>query len=66
MQDNVIDQTYYFLDKNKEQALGERRLEWSYGLHDLLIHANLRYGSKNLLVNQLFRFITNEGLYGKC
>lgn len=63
MQDNVIDQTYYFLDKNKEQALGERRVGMGVmGLHDLLIHANLRYGSKkgNLLVNQLFRFIANE------
>ncbi len=60
MQDNVIDKTYYFLEQNKEQALGERRVGMGVmGLHDLLIHANLRYGSKegNVLVDKLFEFI---------
>ena len=60
MQDNVIDQTYYFLEQNKIQALGERRIGMGVmGLHDLLIYANKRYGSLegNLLVNELFRFI---------
>jgi ribonucleoside-diphosphate reductase alpha chain len=60
MQDNVIDQTYYFLEQNKQQALGERRIGMGVmGLHDLLIYANKRYGSLegNLLVNELFRFI---------
>lgn len=60
LQDNVIDQTYYFLSQNEDQALGERRIGMGVmGLHDLLIHANLRYGSPeaNILVDKLFKFI---------
>jgi ribonucleoside-diphosphate reductase alpha chain len=46
MQDNVIDKTTYFLDENKTQALGERRIGLGVmGLHDLIIFCNLRYGS---------------------
>jgi ribonucleoside-diphosphate reductase alpha chain len=63
MQDNVIDKTYYFLDQNEQQALGERRIGMGVmGLHDLLIHANLRYGSKegNVLVDKLFEFIATK------
>ena len=60
MQDNVIDSTPYFLEENKEQALGERRIGLGVmGLHDLLIWCNERYGSPeaNRLVDQLFQFI---------
>lgn len=60
MQDNVIDKTTYFLDENKTQALGERRIGLGImGLHDLLIWCNLVYGSKdaNKLVDKLFKFI---------
>lgn len=60
MQDNVIDSTPYFLEENKEQALGERRIGLGImGLHDLLIWCNERYGSisGNKLVDQLFEFI---------
>lgn len=63
MQDNVIDQTYYFLEQNKQQALGERRIGMGVmGLHDLLIYAGLRYGSKegNKLVDELFKFIATK------
>ncbi len=63
MQDNVIDKTHYFLDENKEQALGERRIGLGImGLHDLLIRCNKRYGSKdaNKLVDDLFRFIATN------
>jgi ribonucleoside-diphosphate reductase alpha chain len=59
MQDNVIDKTHYFLEENKVQALGERRIGLGImGLHDLLIWTNNRYGSKegNQLVDQLFKF----------
>ncbi|MFV0424035.1 MAG: vitamin B12-dependent ribonucleotide reductase [Bacilli bacterium] len=46
MQDNVIDVTPYFLEANKEQALGERRVGLGVmGLHDLLIWNKKRYGS---------------------
>ena len=31
MQDNVIDATPYFLEENKIQALGERRIGMGYG-----------------------------------
>jgi ribonucleoside-diphosphate reductase alpha chain len=63
MQDNVIDKTHYFLEENKEQALGERRIGLGImGLHDLLIWTNNRYGSDkaNLLVDELFRFISTN------
>lgn len=46
MQDNVIDATPYFLEANRLQALGERRIGLGVmGLADLLIYANVRYGS---------------------
>lgn len=60
MQDNVIDATPYFLDENKKQALGERRVGLGVmGLHDLLIYCESEYGSAegNLLVEQVFETI---------
>lgn len=60
LQDNVIDKTHYFLEENREQALGERRIGLGImGLHDLLIWTGQRYGSKdaNALVDKLFAFI---------
>ncbi len=60
LQDNVIDKTNYFLEENKKQALGERRIGLGImGLHDLLIWTNLRYGSKeaNEFVDKLFHTI---------
>jgi len=59
MQDNVIDKTYYFLEENRIQALGERRIGLGVmGLHDMLIYCNLRYGSPkaNEFVDKLFEF----------
>lgn len=58
MQDNIIDQTPYFLKANEEQAIGERRIGLGVmGLHDLLLHANLRYGSSeaNIIVEEIFK-----------
>lgn len=60
MQDNVIDSTPYFLEENREQALGERRIGLGImGLHDLLIYCKKRYGSEegNELIDQLFEFM---------
>ncbi|MDF9867126.1 ribonucleoside-diphosphate reductase alpha chain [Bacilli bacterium PM5-3] len=60
MQDNIIDQTPYFLEANEKQALGERRVGLGVmGLHDLLLHSNLRYGSKeaNVIVEKIFKEI---------
>jgi ribonucleoside-diphosphate reductase alpha chain len=60
MQDNVIDSTPYFLEPNKRQALGERRVGMGVmGLHDLLIWAGLRYGSKeaNTVVDKIFELM---------
>ncbi len=60
MQDNVIDATPYFLDENKKQALGERRVGLGVmGLHDLLIYTETKYGSDegNKLVDQIFETI---------
>ena len=59
-QDNVIDATPYFFDKNEQQAKGERRIGLGVmGLADLLIYCGKTYGSKegNALVDQLFETI---------
>lgn len=60
MQDNVIDATPYFLEENKKQALGERRVGLGVmGLHDLLIYCETEYGSPegNELVDKVFETI---------
>lgn len=60
MQDNVIDSTPYFLEENKVQALGERRIGLGVmGLADLLIYCEKVYGSKegNELVDNVFETI---------
>ena len=60
MQDNVIDATPYFLEDNKVQALGERRVGLGVmGLADLLIYCEKVYGSEegNELVDKVFETI---------
>ncbi|SHS78859.1 ribonucleoside-diphosphate reductase class II [Mycobacteroides abscessus subsp. abscessus] len=60
MQDNVIDATPYFLEDNKNQALGERRVGLGVmGLHDLLIYCETEYGSEegNVLIDKVFETI---------
>lgn len=60
MQDNVIDATPYFLEENKVQALGERRVGLGVmGLADLLIYCEKEYGSEegNVLVDNVFEVI---------
>jgi ribonucleoside-diphosphate reductase alpha chain len=60
MQDNVIDATPYFLEENKKQALGERRVGLGVmGLHDLLIYCETEYGSAegNELIDEVFETI---------
>ncbi len=60
MQDNVINATPYFLEENKKQALGERRVGLGVmGLHDLLIYCETEYGSPegNKLIDQVFETI---------
>ncbi|RST61424.1 vitamin B12-dependent ribonucleotide reductase [Siminovitchia terrae] len=60
MQDNVIDATPYFLEENKKQALGERRVGLGVmGLADLLIYCEKEYGSSegNELVDKVFEVI---------
>ncbi|MCM3114799.1 vitamin B12-dependent ribonucleotide reductase [Neobacillus sp. MER 74] len=60
MQDNVINATPYFLEENKKQALGERRVGLGVmGLHDMLIYCETKYGSPegNELVDQVFEVI---------
>ena len=63
MQDNVIDDTPYFLEANKNQALGERRVGLGImGLHDLLIWSKKRYGSLASIdtIDQVFRCIAES------
>ncbi|MGO4937632.1 vitamin B12-dependent ribonucleotide reductase [Fundicoccus sp. Sow4_H7] len=60
MQDNVIDATPYFLEDNRKQALGERRIGLGVmGLADLLIYTEHRYGSPegNKIVDKVFETI---------
>ncbi|MEH7127804.1 vitamin B12-dependent ribonucleotide reductase [Neobacillus drentensis] len=60
MQDNVINATPYFLEENKKQALGERRVGLGVmGLHDMLIYCETEYGSPegNELVDKVFEII---------
>ncbi|PGK51536.1 ribonucleoside-diphosphate reductase, adenosylcobalamin-dependent [Priestia megaterium] len=60
MQDNVIDATPYFLEENKKQALGERRVGLGVmGLHDLHIYCGVEYGSPEglELVDKVFETI---------
>ncbi|PIC62758.1 response regulator SirA [Sporosarcina sp. P13] len=60
MQDNVIDATPYFLEDNKVQALGERRVGLGVmGLADLHIYCEKEYGSPegNQLVDEVFETI---------
>lgn len=60
LQDNVIDATPYFLEENKKQAFGERRIGLGVmGLHDLLIYCEQPYGSEegNKLVDKVFEAI---------
>ncbi|GAA0331343.1 hypothetical protein GCM10008931_23900 [Oceanobacillus oncorhynchi subsp. oncorhynchi] len=60
MQDNVIDATPYFLEENRKQALGERRVGLGVmGLHDLLIYCETAYGSEegNKLIDQVFEIM---------
>ncbi len=62
LQDNVIDNTPYFLEANHKQATGERRVGLGVmGLHDILIWAGKRYGSSegNELVDQIFACIAH-------
>jgi ribonucleoside-diphosphate reductase alpha chain len=61
MQDNVINATPYFLEANKTQALGERRVGLGVmGLADLLIYCEKEYGSEegNEVVDKVFEVIT--------
>lgn len=47
LQDNITDATPFFLEENRIQAQGERRIGLGVmGLHDMLIWSNKRYGSK--------------------
>lgn len=60
MQDNVINATPYFLEDNKTQALGERRVGLGVmGLHDLLIYCETEYGTPegNELIDRVFETI---------
>ncbi len=61
--DNVIDDTPYFFEENKQQQQGERRIGLgTMGLADMLIKLELGYGSDASLafIDQLFKFICVE------
>ena len=61
--DDVIDDTPYFYDENKEQQQSERRIGLgSMGLADMLIKLELAYGSDESLefIDKLYKFICVE------
>jgi ribonucleoside-diphosphate reductase alpha chain len=61
--DDVIDDTPYFFDENKEQQQSERRIGLgTMGLAEMLIRLKLAYGSDESLVflDKLFKFICVE------
>ena len=61
--DNVIDDTPYFFDENKDQQQSERRIGLgTMGLADMLIKMELAYGSDDSLafIDELFKFICIE------
>lgn len=61
--DNVITATPYFLEANKRQALGERRLGMGVmGLADMLIYCEVEYGSEegNAIVDKVFETMAHE------
>jgi len=63
MQDDVIDDTPYFLKENEKQATGERRVGLGVmGLHDMLIWAGKRYGSPESLdtIDKVFSCIATS------
>lgn len=46
-QDAVIDATYYPFEENRANQMGERRVGLGImGLHDLMLHCGVRYGSE--------------------
>ena len=62
MQDNVIDATPYFMEENRINALGERRIGMGVmGLHDLLIYCEAAYGSEegNAMVDEIFKTMSH-------
>ncbi|WP_041866151.1 adenosylcobalamin-dependent ribonucleoside-diphosphate reductase [Sediminispirochaeta smaragdinae] len=61
--DDVIDNTPYFFEANKEQQLSERRVGLgTMGLAELMIKLKIRYGSKEseAFLDKLYRFIAVE------
>lgn len=61
--DDVIDDTPYFFDENKEQQQSERRIGLgTMGLAEMLIRLKLAYGSDESLkfLDELFKFICVE------
>ena len=61
--DNVIDATPYFFDENKDQQKRERRIGLgTMGLAEMLIKAEIAYGSEESLVfvEELFKFIAES------
>ncbi|MDD3790628.1 MAG: adenosylcobalamin-dependent ribonucleoside-diphosphate reductase [Sphaerochaetaceae bacterium] len=61
--DNVIDDTPYFYDENKEQQQSERRIGLgTMGLADMLIKLKIGYGSDESIdfIDKLYKFICVE------
>lgn len=59
-QDNMIDYTDYFMEENREQQLGERRVGLgTMGLATLLIKMGKKYGAEETMpfIDKLFKFI---------
>ncbi|MGE4454022.1 MAG: adenosylcobalamin-dependent ribonucleoside-diphosphate reductase [Sphaerochaeta sp.] len=67
--DDVIDDTPYFFDENKQQQQSERRIGLgTMGLADMLIKMELGYGSDESLtfIEELYKFICVEAYAESC
>jgi len=61
--DDVIDNTPYFFEENRQQQLAERRIGLgTMGLAEMLIRLKIRYGSEECVafLDRLYRFIATE------
>lgn len=67
--DDVIDNTPYFFDENRQRQQSERRIGLgSMGLAELMIRLKIRYGSKEseAFLDKLYRFIALEAYRASC
>jgi ribonucleoside-diphosphate reductase alpha chain len=67
--DNVIDDTPYFFEENREQQLSERRVGLgTMGLAEMLVRIGIRYGGSECesFLDELYRFIAVQAYHASA